>query len=76
VLNALILAGCQSPVPADQKTPPESTQENHTNDIPDDVPPAIRMHLLKLREMRDNGQISNDDYQTRRNLLLKNGYQP
>jgi hypothetical protein len=40
------------------------------DDIPPNTPAAVRAHLIKLRELRDQGKISGDDYQSRRALLL------
>jgi hypothetical protein len=44
--------------------------EVRVDDIPADAPAAVRGHLIKLREMRDRGQISEGDYQSRKASLL------
>jgi len=44
--------------------------EVQMDDIPADASPAIRGHLIKLREMRDLGQITDGEYQSRKASLL------
>jgi hypothetical protein len=40
------------------------------DDIPADAPANIRDHLIKLREMRDLGQITDGEYQSRKAAFL------
>jgi hypothetical protein len=40
------------------------------DDIPMDASPAVRAHLIKLKEMLQAGQITQPDYDSRRTLLL------
>lgn len=82
LLSALVvsvaLAGCATEPPAPlllaaEPTPPPAVIETApvvVDDIPPNTPAAVRAHLIKLRELRDQGKISGDDYQSRRALLL------
>lgn len=71
----MLLLGCSTPPPPSQPQSPPPVQpsapEVVIDDIPSDVPPQIRAHLIKLREMRDRGQISLGDYESRKVLLLQ-----
>lgn len=40
------------------------------DDIPANASPAVRAHLIKLREMRDLGQITDGEYQSRKAALI------
>ena len=66
------LSGCKSPAPTVIAAPPipSPASELRVDDIPPNASPAVRAHLIKLREMRDLGQISDGDYQSRKALLL------
>lgn len=70
-----LLCACRSATPTHSTaqpsayTPPPS-EPLVVDDIPADASPAIRAHLIKLREMRDLGQISDGDYQSRKAALL------
>ena len=81
----LCLAACTILLCACRSTPPPpiipevvapvpmaapAAAEVRVDDIPADAPAAIRGHLIKLREMRDLGQISEGDYQSRKASLL------
>ncbi len=50
--------------------PVAAPAEVRVDDIPADAPAAVRGHLIKLREMRDLGQISEGDYESRKASLL------
>lgn|GEM_PF-3238359 len=68
--------GCKSkPVPLTQEVIPQPVAIPDplvfVDDIPADAPAAIRAHLIKLREMRDQGRISPGDYESRKALLLQ-----
>ncbi len=75
---ALFLCACRSTppppvVPQAFAPPPMATPvpaEVQMDDIPADASPAIRGHLIKLREMRDLGQITDGEYQSRKASLL------
>ena len=71
---ALFQVGCKTPAPPlpppAQVVAPAPVPEVRIDDIPADAPPAVRGHLIKLREMRDLGQITDGDYQSRKALLL------
>ncbi len=60
----------QAVLPALAPTIPEVRQD----DIPPGASPAVRAHLIKLREMRDLGHISDGEYQSRKAGLL--GHSP
>jgi hypothetical protein len=49
---------------------PPLTGVGNPDDILADASPAIRAHLIKLKEILQAGQISQDDYDGRRSLLL------
>ena len=72
---AVIASGCRSKAPPPTPSPPPAIQppasEPRIDDIPADAPPAIRGHLIKLREMRDLGQITDGDYESRKASLLR-----
>ena len=73
LLGCLALGvGCKTPPPPPVQPPPSAppAAEVRVDDIPADASPAIRAHLTKLREMRDLGQISNAEYQSRKAGLL------
>jgi len=40
------------------------------DDIPAGASASVRAHLIRLRELRDQGKITEGDYQSRRALLL------
>ena len=81
---AVALAGCATepsgpptviavepaPTPAAIETTPVETAPVAVDDIPSNAPAGVRAHLIKLRELRDQGKISEGDYQSRRALLL------
>lgn len=71
---ALICACRTNPPPASPQavppTPPATTSAVVVDDIPPDALPATRAHLIKLREMRDLGQLTNGEYQSRKAALL------
>jgi len=75
---AVALAGCATEPPpllllAAEPAPPPAVIETASvvvDDIPPNTPAAVRAHLIKLRELREQGKISGDDYQSRRALLL------
>jgi hypothetical protein len=79
-LAGLLWVGCHSTPPPPSAPSPLAPQaaapapapvEVRTDDIPADALPAIRAHLVKLREMRDLGQITDADYQSRKASLLR-----
>ena len=74
VALVFVQLGCKSPPPPPPPPPqvvaPAPVPEVRIDDIPADAPPAVRGHLIKLREMRDLGQITDGDYQSRKALLL------
>ena len=76
LLCLALLAACKSsppvvPVMAPASPPPlSSAVEVRVDDIPADAPSSIRAHLIKLREMRDVGEISESQYQSRKAGLL------
>ena len=71
----MLLCACRTPPPsapqAISPAPAPTTPEVLQDDIPADASPAVRAHLIKLREMRDVGQISDGEYQSRKAALLK-----
>jgi len=75
---AVLLCACRStpppPVVPQAAAPPPMAApvpaEVQVDDIPVDATPAIRAHLIKLKEMLQAGQISQADYDSRRTLLL------
>jgi hypothetical protein len=77
LLGVLLGVGCKTPPPPLPHLPPPpapipiATSPLAVDDIPSDAPPAIRGHLIKLREMRDQGRISPGDYESRKALLLQ-----
>jgi hypothetical protein len=81
VLGAcLLLCGCKSTpsaaypeiaTPAPVVTEPVPPATAATDDMPASASPLVRAHLIKLREMRDLGQISEAQYQSRRAMLLR-----
>ena len=75
VLSLCLLVGCQAPakpvpVPSPLPEPAQVQPAPLPDDIPANVSPAVRDHLLKLRELRDTGRLSERDYQSRRALLI------
>jgi len=78
LLSALVVAvaATEPPPPlllATEPAPPPAVIETApvvVDDIPPNTPAAVRAHLIKLRELREQGKISGDDYQSRRALLL------
>lgn len=74
VLSGAILGtGCKTQRPHPPPNPPIPMEPPPVlvDDIPADAPAAIRAHLIKLREMRDQGRISPGDYESRKALLLQ-----
>ena len=76
-LVAFVIAGCSTAPkpPAVQATepavpPPAPSLAAPGDDIPPGTSASVRAHLLKLRQMVQAGQISQDDYESRKNLLL------
>jgi hypothetical protein len=73
-LSALTWAGCHStPPPAPAlvvSSPAPAPVAAPMDDIPASASPAIRAHLIKLREMRDMGQITDGEYQSRKAALI------
>jgi len=73
---AVFLCACRSTPPPPvipqvaAPAPVAAPAEVRVDDIPADAPAAVRGHLIKLREMRDRGQISEGDYQSRKASLL------
>lgn len=72
----LLVAGCKSqppPVVVLPSTPPPAAPpvDVRVDDIPPNATPVVRAHLIRIREMRDLGQISEGQYQSRRALLLQ-----
>lgn len=71
-----LLQGCVTPPPPPQQaqaiehTPPSTRPEPVMSDIPAGVAPSIRAHLEKLRELREAGTLSQEDYESRRARLL------
>ncbi len=41
------------------------------DDIPADASASVRSHLIKLRELRDEGKITHEDYESRKAQLLR-----
>jgi len=74
MLTAVFWGGCPSPPPPPPvpvvSSPAPVPAVAPIDDIPADVSPAVRSHLIKLREMRDLGQISDGDYQSRKAAFL------
>ena len=72
----VLLSACRATPPplsapqADLPVPAPTISEVRQDDIPPGAPPAVRAHLIKLREMRDLGQISDGEYQSRKAGLL------
>jgi hypothetical protein len=75
VLPVLLLCGCATeptPPPAPPPEPlPAPAKVVRVDDIPSDAAPSVRAHLIRLRELRDQGKITEGDYQSRRALLLE-----
>jgi predicted component of type VI protein secretion system len=71
----LMLAGCATePAPLPPRPPdppPAPASVVRVDDIPSDAAPSVRAHLIRLRELRDQGKITEGDYQSRRALLLE-----
>ena len=75
---AVALTGCATeplapPTVVAEPTPPPAVIETApvvVDDIPPNAPAGVRAHLIKLRELRDQGKLSEGDYQSRRALLL------
>ena len=71
----LLLGGCATepvpPPPPPPEPPPAPAPVVRVDDIPPDAAPAVRAHLIRLRELRDQGKITEGDYQSRRALLLQ-----
>ncbi len=73
-LSALTLTGCHSapppaPAPVVSSLAPAPVAAP-MDDIPASASPAVRAHLIKLREMRDLGQITDGEYQSRKAALI------
>ena len=69
----LVVSGCHStppPPPTVVSAPAPAPVPAATDDIPENLPPAIRAHLIKLREMRDMGQLTEGDYLSRKAAFL------
>jgi len=58
-----------APSPDAIKSPPADISA--ADDIPTNLPADVRAHIIKLREMRDQGRISKGDYESRKALLLQ-----
>ena len=76
ILTSLLIGGCRStspPAPPPQPPPVADVPVTPAivDDIPTDASPAVRAHLIKLREMRDLGQISDGEYQSRKAALVR-----
>lgn len=73
ILGVILGVSCKTPPPPPPPPPPIPMEPPPlpVDDIPADAPPAIRAHLIKLREMRDQGRISQGDYESRKALLLQ-----
>lgn len=78
-VGAVVSIGCKTsppPPPIVENNPPPQPIEDPplqpVDDIPISSPPAIRAHLIKLRELRDQGKISPSDYESRKSILLEN----
>jgi len=76
ILTSLLIGGCRStppPAPPPQPAPVAEVPAPLAivDDIPADASPAVRAHLIKLREMRDLGQISDGEYQSRKAALVR-----
>lgn len=73
-LASLFWSGCHStppPAPAPMvSSPAPAPVLAPVDDIPADAPANIRAHLIKLREMRDLGQITDGEYQSRKAALI------
>jgi len=71
-LSAFMTMGCRSNrPPALVYNPPQSAPAaTAEDDIPANVSSAIRAHVVKLREMRDLGQISEGEYRSRKTALM------
>jgi hypothetical protein len=70
----LLLVGCATeptPPPPPPPEPPPPAPVVRVDDIPADAAPSVRAHLIRLRELRDQGKITEGDYQSRRALLLQ-----
>lgn len=77
VLAGFALGGCSTTAkppalqaPEFAAPPPAPSLATPVDNIPADASPAIRAHLIKLKEMLQAGQISQADYDSRRTLLL------
>lgn len=72
LLLVMLGSGCQSSPPLSPAVsdPAPAPIAAPADDIPGDAAPAVRAHLIKLREMRDLGQISNGDFQSRKAAFL------
>jgi len=74
VLASLFWSGCHSappPAPAPvASSPAPAPVLAPMDDIPASASPAVRAHLIKLREMRDLGQITDGEYQSRKAALI------
>ena len=73
LLWSLVIAGCRStppvkPTPPDY-VPPPALPVSKVETVSPDLSPAVSAHLLKLRELRDSGLITEGDYQSRKASL-------
>lgn len=62
------------PPPAEVNTPPQLPQApppQPADDIPANAPLSIRAHLVKLRELRNQGKMSPGEYESRKAILLE-----
>lgn len=73
----LLLIGCATEpppaLPVEQPVPPPppaAVPLVRVDDIPAGASASVRAHLIRLRELRDQGKITEGDYQSRRALLL------
>lgn len=77
VLLSVVLSGCAAPahqpiiISSDPVPPPPPTEVViPMDDIPAAASPSVREHLMKLKELLGNGQITDADYRARRALIL------
>ena len=69
-----VTTGCRSTPsvkpPSPIYVPPPALPAQKPDTLSADLSPAIRAHLLKLRELRDSGVITDGDYQSRKASLV------
>ena len=72
-LWSLVITGCSSTPPVKQTppvyVPPPALPVPKPENLSADLSPAVRAHMLKLRELRDSGVITDGDYQSRKASL-------